>query len=227
MTRFPTATVSAYTLVGFILTFDKIRRGGADDQLSTNENYLGCADAELQTGIHSTVIARAGIVMDWKSIVGTVAPTIATALGGPMAGAAVKFLGDQFLGDENASEQQVSEFVQSANPETLLKIKHADYEFKTKMAKLGVDVFKIEADDKKNARKEHSQSKMPAILSVGLTVFIAGIVWLLFYVAVPTGAREVLFMLLGVVVKEWGNSMQYWFGTTRGSSEKNAMIKTK
>lgn len=165
--------------------------------------------------------------MDWKSIVGTVAPTIATALGGPMAGAAVKFLGSQFLNDENASEQQVAEFVNGANPETLLKIKQADYEFKTQMAKLGVDVFKIEADDKKNARSEHKQSPMPAILSVTLTCLIAGIVALLFYVDVPTGAKEVLFMLLGVVVKEWGNSMQYWFGTTRSSSEKNALMSKK
>lgn len=163
--------------------------------------------------------------MDWKSIVGAVAPTIATALGGPMAGAAVKFLGSQFLGDENASEQQVADFVQTANPETLLKIKQADYEFKTQMAKLGVDVFKIEADDKKNARQQHIHSKMPAILSIGLTCFIVAIVWLLFYATVPDGAKEVLFMLLGVVIKEWGNSMQYWFGTTRGSAEKTAILK--
>ena len=56
---------------------------------------------------------------------------------------------------------------------------------------------------------------------------ISGIVFLLFYVDVPEGAREVLFMLLGVVVKEWGGSMQYWFGTTRSSAEKNSMIQKK
>jgi len=164
--------------------------------------------------------------MDWKSIIGTVAPTIATALGGPMAGAAVKFIGGQFLGDENAGEDQVAEFVRNAGPDTLLKIKHADNDFAVQMEKLGVDVFKIEAEDKQNARKEHKHSIMPATLSITLTLLVAGIVWLLFYAEVPEGAKEVLFMLLGVVIKEWGNSMQYWFGTTRGSAEKSAgMIK--
>lgn len=162
--------------------------------------------------------------MNWKSIVSTVAPTIATALGGPMAGAAVKFLGSQFLDDENATEDQVAEYVRNASPDQLLKIKQADQEFTLQMEKLGVDVFKIEAEDKKNARAEHKHSKMPSILSVVLTLLVAAIVALLFYLEVPEGAREVLFMLLGVVVKEWGNSMQYWFGTTRGSAEKTAVM---
>lgn len=163
--------------------------------------------------------------MDWRSIVGTVAPTIATALGGPMAGAAVKFLGSQFLGDESATEEQIANFVKSASPDTLLQLKQADNEFALQMEKLGVDVFKIEADDKKNARSEHKASNMPAILSIALTFLVAGIVTLLFWVDVPGGAREVLFMLLGYVVKEWGGSMQYWFGTTRGSAEKNLLMK--
>lgn len=163
--------------------------------------------------------------MDWKSIIGTVAPTIATALGGPMAGAAVKFLGSQFLGDENASEQQVSEFVQNANPDTLLKIKQADQEFKVQMAKIGVDVFKIEADEKKDARKAFAQSQMPAILSIGLTFIIGLLLYALFYIEPPEGAREPLLIVLGMVVKEWSNSMHYWFGTTRGSAEKNQLMK--
>lgn len=161
--------------------------------------------------------------MDWKGIVNTVAPTIATALGGPMAGAAVKFLGGQFLGNEEATETEVAQFVKDASPETLLQIKQADQEFALQMEKLGVDVFKIEADDKKNARAEHKLSNMPAILSVTLTVLVGAIIALLFYVEVPVGAKEVLYMLLGIVLKEWGNSMQYWFGTTRGSAEKTAM----
>lgn len=163
--------------------------------------------------------------MDWKSIIGTVAPTIATALGGPMAGAAVKFLGSQFLDDEDAGEDKLAEFVKGASPETLLKIKLADKEFLIQMEKLGVDVFKIEADDKKDARVNHKHSAMPAVMSVGLTIFIVAIVFFLFYQEPPLGTREVLFMLLGVVIKEWSNCMHYWYGTTRGSAEKSRGMK--
>ena len=163
--------------------------------------------------------------MNWKSIIGTVAPTIATALGGPMAGAAVKFLGSQFLGDENASEETVANFVRDANPETLMQIKQADQEFALQMERLGVDVFKLEVEDKKDARSNFKDSYMPSVLSVGLTLLIGVLLYALFYIEPPEGAREPLLIVLGMVVKEWSNSMHFWFGTTRSSQDKTKMIK--
>lgn len=160
-----------------------------------------------------------------KKIVGTVAPTLATALGGPLAGTAVKFLGDKFLGNESASTKELEDFFTTASPEHLLELKKADQDFDVKMKELDVDVFRIESSDKKNARKEHKDSFMPAVLSVGLTLTIGLIVYMLFYIEPPQGAREVLFMLLGVIVKEWGGSMQYWFGTTNSSQKKTNLLK--
>lgn len=159
--------------------------------------------------------------MSWKTTLAAIAPTLATAIGGPFAGAATKFLAKEFLGDENASEQEIGDFIASANPETLAAIKEADNRFKLAMEKNGIDVFKIEADDKKNARKENKLSNMPALLSILLTLFAIAIVIILFYLEPPEGARNVLYMMLGVVIKEWSNAMHYWFGTTRSSSEKN------
>lgn len=159
--------------------------------------------------------------MNWKTTLASIAPTLAAALGGPFAGAATKFLAGKFLGDENASEAELEQFITSANPEQLLEIKNSDNEFKLSMEKMGVDVFEIEANDKKNARSEHKHSYMPAVLSVGLSLVVAGIVYMLFYLSPPEGSRDVLFMLLGVVIKEWGGAMQYWFGTTRSSANKD------
>ncbi len=105
-----------------------------------------------------------------------------------------------------------------------LRLNELESNKEIRLAELAQDEFKTEADDKKNARAEHKQSYMPALLSLLLTCFIAGIVWLLFYVTMPDGSKEVLFMLLGIVVKEWGGSMQYWFGTTRGSEEKTRLL---
>lgn len=163
--------------------------------------------------------------MDWKSILGSVAPTIATALGGPLAGAAVKFIGGQFLGDENASEEDIAKFVTGASPEQLVLIKKADNDFKLRMKELDVDVFKIEADDKKNSRAEHKDSIMPAVLSIMLTIAVALIIFALFYVEPPGGAKEPLLLILGYAIREWAGSMQYWFGTTKSSSDKTKMMK--
>ena len=163
--------------------------------------------------------------MSWKDTLAAIAPTIATAMGGPLAGAATKFLANKLLGDENASIESIEAAVVGASPEMLISLKQIDTEFKLNMKKLDVDIFEIEAKDKSSARENNGHSNMPAILSVSLTTFIVGIVCALFYTEPPQGAREVLFMLLGVVIKEWSNSMHYWYGTTRSSSEKTKLLK--
>ncbi len=160
--------------------------------------------------------------MSWKSTLVAIAPTLASAFGGPLAGTATKFMTDKFLLD---SDDSIEDFVLNATPEQLASIKQSDQEFKIEMEKLGVDVFKLEVADKDSARKHNADSNMPAILSISLTVFIVGIVCALFYTEPPAGAREVLFMLLGVVIKEWSNSMHYWYGTTRSSSDKTKLLK--
>jgi len=129
--------------------------------------------------------------------------------------------------------KEAKELIKDYWPPDLSPEKRAELEFKLnelesekeiKLAELTQAQLQTEADDKKNARAEHKLSLMPAMLSLLLTCFIAGIVFLLFYVEMPEGSKEVLFMLLGIVVKEWGGAMQYWFGTTRGSEEKTRLL---
>jgi len=162
--------------------------------------------------------------MNWKNTLSSIAPTLATALGGPFAGAATKFLSSKFLGNENGTDTEIEQFISMANPDQLLEIKNSDKEFKLSMEKIGVDVFEIEANDKKNARAENKHSYMPAVLSAGLTLFVMVIVYALFYAEPPQGAREVLYMLLGVVIKEWSNSCHYWYGTTQSSQLKTDIM---
>ncbi len=50
-----------------------------------------------------------------------VAPTIASALGGPLAGLAVKTLSSALLGTEQGSEQEVAAALSSATPDQLAK----------------------------------------------------------------------------------------------------------
>jgi hypothetical protein len=108
-----------------------------------------------------------------------------------------------------------------------IKLQQLEDDKEIKLAELAQAQLQTEADDKKNARMEHKLSSMPALLSILLTAFIAAIIYLLFYVQMPDGSKEVLFMMLGIVIKEWGGSMQYWFGTTRSSAEKNNIISNR
>jgi hypothetical protein len=163
--------------------------------------------------------------MSWKKTLSAIAPTLATALGGPIAGTAAKFISDKFLGGESVSETDIEQFVLNANPEQLSEIKKADHEFKLQMEKLGVDVFALEVKDKESAREHNKQSSMPAVLSVSLTVVIGLLLYALFYIEPPQGAKEPLLIVLGMVVKEWSNAMHFWFGTTRSSQDKTKLIK--
>ena len=73
---------------------------------------------------------------DWKSIVKTVAPILATALGGPLAGAATSAISQALLGKKDGTETEIATILQTASPETLLALKKANQDFEVKMKEL-------------------------------------------------------------------------------------------
>jgi len=165
--------------------------------------------------------------MSWKDTLAAIAPTLATVIGGPLAGTATKFLTGKLLGKETTDTAELEQFILGASPEQLANIKSLDNEFKLEMERLGIDVFKLEVADKGNARMHNKDSIMPSVMVVMLSVFVVGIVYLLFFYEPPEGSRDVLFMLLGIVVKEWANAMHYWYGTTRSSAQKTNLINRR
>lgn len=161
--------------------------------------------------------------MNWSELgkkVADFAPLLGSALG--PVGAGVGALISSEFGTENTPDS-INSFI-TGNPEAQVKLREIELTHKSQLQKIKLETLQAELSDKANARQAHRQSKMPAHLSFGLTVLIGTLVFLLFYVDVPEGSREVLFMLLGVVVKEWGSAMQFWFGTTRSSADKTRLM---
>jgi|TARA_B110000902_G_scaffold198371_1_gene225167 hypothetical protein len=162
--------------------------------------------------------------MDWKEIVKSIAPVIGTALGGPMMGGTVRYLASTLLGDDNASEKDVAAYIQNANPDQLLDIKQLDNDFKIKMEKLGVDVFKLEVADRSSARVEHKHSRMPTVICILLTFMVSAGAYNLMVTVIPEDNSDILHMLFGQVLTAWTASIAYWVGTTRSSSDKSKML---
>lgn len=161
--------------------------------------------------------------MNWSELgkkVADYAPLLGGALG--PVGAGVGALIASEFGTENTPDA-INSFI-AGNPEAQVKLREIELTHKAQLQRIKLETLQAELGDKANARQAHSQSKMPAYLSIGLTVLIGVLIFLLFYVDVPAGSREVLFMLLGVVIKEWGSAMQYWFGTTRSSADKTRLM---
>ncbi len=163
--------------------------------------------------------------MDWKSLVKTIAPTIGTALLGPAGGIAVKYLGEKFLGKSDATEQDVAEAVLSASPEKLLDLKKMDADFKVRMRELDIDVFKLEVQDRQSARELAKINMWPQIiLSVLYTVgyFVMLGLFMAGKINVVTEFKAEFNIVLGVMTAAQVKIMDFWFGSSSGSKEKDA-----
>jgi len=161
---------------------------------------------------------------DWKNVLGSIAPTLATALGGPMAGTAVKFLAGHFLNDEDASVADIEAAIVCSTPEDLAELKRIDANFKIEMKKLGVDVYRIEVGDRQGARNMAAVNMMPQIiLSIIFVGGYFGLVYMLFagHVVIDESIRDMSNILLGVLTANIPGIMQFWFGSSHGSKHKN------
>lgn len=163
--------------------------------------------------------------MSWKKIVKSIAPTLGAALGGPMAGVAIKALSDSLLGEDALEpEQQLEELISTASPEQLVKIKQIEKDFELQMKKLDVDVFALEVKDRDSARIHHKDSVMPALLVVLLTVLVAAGTAALIFVQVPETNRSIVYMLFGQILTAWVAANAYWFGTSKSSQDKTKLL---
>lgn len=85
-----------------------------------------------------------------KGIVGALAPTIGSALGGPLGGVAMSAIAGALGVDANA--RAVNGAIQRATPEQLAEVQKAELAFQERMQELNVDVFRLETEDVKHAR---------------------------------------------------------------------------
>jgi hypothetical protein len=168
---------------------------------------------------------------DWKGIVKTVAPGIATALGGPLAGMGVAAICSA-LGIENdpqkpdETEARIAQALQVATPETLLALRQADNEFKIAMRKADIDLEKIHADDRDSARKRQMalKDRTPANLAYILTIGFFSVIAAHIFCTIPEENQTLLNIMLGTLGTAWISSMVYFFGSTIGSKGKDSAI---
>ena len=70
--------------------------------------------------------------MDWKSIVGSVAPYLGAAVGGPLGGVAVTAIANA-LGLSDKTEGAIKDALKGVTPEQMLTLKVAERDFAFKM----------------------------------------------------------------------------------------------
>lgn len=152
---------------------------------------------------------------DFKEIIRTVAPGIATAFGGPLAGMAVKAIGDA-LGMDAATEDTVAAAIKGASPEDLLKVKQAEISFQQRMRELDIDLVKISAGDRDSARKRESEVKdwTPRILAFAIVATWGCVQWYILHNVIHDDMRELVMRVLGTLDAALMLVLAYYFGAS-------------
>ena len=166
------------------------------------------------------------ILKTFGPLIGQVAPSIATALGGPVAGMAVKALSNAFFGHGDASQDEIQAALANPTAEQLAVLKKIDADFRVQMKSLDIDLERIAADDRASARDMQKETKdwIPRALAVSVTVgFFAILLYMLVY-GLPTTGNEALLLLLGALQTAWGGIIAFYFGSSSGSQKKDQMI---
>jgi hypothetical protein len=161
------------------------------------------------------------------NLVRTVAPTIATALGGPLAGMATRAISEALLGKPDGSEQELLAAVPSATPEQLLALKKAEHDFAIHMRELDIDLERISNEDRDSARNREIKTKdwTPRLLAGGITFGYFGVLFYMLTHGLPTtGGSEAMLVMLGTLGTAWGGVVAYYFGSSAGSKEKTDTI---
>lgn len=159
----------------------------------------------------------------------TLAPTLASALLGPLGGVAVTALGSLFNID-NATVATVSKVFHDGKltPEQLSGIKELEMKYKADEAERGFRYADLEFKDRDSARKANVDGGIQAHmfwLSVVLLVLTLGTEIFILFNGYPKTLPEIIVgrilgLLDGVALLVLG----YHYGTTSGSIQKSALL---
>jgi len=157
--------------------------------------------------------------MDWLK---TIAPTIATALGGPLAGLAIEAVSKAIGIDPKDVQSTISEGKLSADQIMLLK--QAEVQMAARAQEMGLDFAKLNVEDRKSARDMQVATKswIPAILAVSITIGFFGI--LIGMMTETFKTSDALMLMLGSLATAWTGIVAFYFGSSASSQNKDNLL---
>jgi hypothetical protein len=158
--------------------------------------------------------------MDWLR---QIAPTIATAMGGPLAGMAISAISKAIGVDPEKVGDLISSNKMSADQ--IAQVKIAEIELQKQAEELGLNFAKLEVEDRKSARdmQAATRSIVPPILAGCVTVGFFGILGMMLLGKVDSNNPAIL-MMLGSLGTAWTGIIAYYFGSSAGSQAKTEML---
>lgn len=155
-----------------------------------------------------------------------IAPILASGLGGPLAGAAVTMAADA-LGLSDKTEQAVQRALSVASPEQLDALRKADYDFAIRQQELDNALEQLMAGDRANARQREIATQdhiTPRALAAAIVLGFFGVIGLMIFQELPATGRDSLLVLVGALGAAFGGIVQYYFGSSTGSHNKQRQL---
>lgn len=154
-----------------------------------------------------------------------IAPTIATALGGPVAGMAVRALSVGLLGREDGSVSDLSALLAAATPDQVTAIKQIDADFQVRMKQLDIDLEALVVEDRKSARdmqREVKSNLVPALAIFVLVSFVSvTVATLLGYTKIDSVLAGTL---IGYLSAKAEQVISFYFGSSNSSQNKDLLL---
>ncbi len=158
--------------------------------------------------------------MDWLK---QIAPTIATAMGGPLAGMAVSAI-SKAIGVE---PDKVSDLISNnkLSAEQIAQVKIAEIELQKQAQELGLNFEKLEVEDRKSAREMQATTRsiVPPALAAIITVGFFSIL-IMMMIGKVDGNNPTILMMLGSLSTAWTGIVAYYFGSSAGSQAKTDLL---
>ena len=148
----------------------------------------------------------------FKNIVGAVAPTLGTAIGGPMGGMAANMIAD-VLGVPN-DQKSIEQAIQNATPEQMIELKKAEQAFEVQMKELDVDVFALETQDKQNARSMFSKDWTARIIGLFTIGGFLGYIFLVTLQPPEQNSEALINLVLGYLGGLASAIISFYFGAS-------------
>lgn len=167
--------------------------------------------------------------MNWLDTLKTIAPTVATAILGPLGGVAVSALGG-LLGVPEATQAKIADAITNGQltPEQVTQLKMLELEYQNNEKERGFKYAELAFKDRDSARTANvaggTQRPLFWLSLLLLTVTLGSEVLVLFY-GYPASVPEIVVgRVLGLMDSVALLVLGYWFGSSSGSSQKTELL---
>ena len=148
-----------------------------------------------------------------KNVIGAVAPTLGTALGGPMGGMAANMI-SEVLGCD-PEPKKIQKAIEQATPEQLAELKKVETDFEIKMKELDVDLFALETADIQDARGKFGKDWTARIIGIFVVGGFMGYIFLVTVQPPEQNTEALINLVLGYLGGLASAIISFYFGASQ------------